>query len=133
MSENQKDNRYDHGVEIMKGMMGKNGNKIINELQQLHPDIAHLVIAGYADIYGRSGLEKKETAIVILTALIVQGATDQLYAHTYTALNMGLTPNEILEIVIQCTAYIGFPRSLSCLKVIQEVIKENGLEFSKLP
>ncbi|KAA9028497.1 carboxymuconolactone decarboxylase family protein [Niallia endozanthoxylica] len=131
MTENHKDNRYEHGVEILKGMMGKNGDKIIDELNQLHPDIAHFVIAGYADIFGRPGLEKKERAIVILTALIVQGQTDQLYAHTYTALNLGLTPNEILEVIIQCTAYIGFPRSLSALKVVQEVLKENGLEFNK--
>ncbi|WP_071394106.1 carboxymuconolactone decarboxylase family protein [Bacillus tuaregi] len=129
MKEKNKGERYDHGRKTMMEMMGASGSDIIEHLQQLHPDIADLVISGYSDIYARPGLEKKQRAIVTLTSLITQGAHEQLHAHTMTALHVGLTPNEILEIIIQCTAYVGFPRALSSLRVVQEVLKDKGLEF----
>jgi 4-carboxymuconolactone decarboxylase len=129
MSDKQKNDRFDHGVETIMEMMGASGSGIIEQLQQLHPDIANLVITGYSDIYARPGLEKKQRAIVTLTSLTTQGSYEQLHAHTYTALHVGLTPNEILEIIIQCTAYVGFPRALSALRVVQQVMKDKGLEF----
>ncbi|WP_394236452.1 carboxymuconolactone decarboxylase family protein [Niallia oryzisoli] len=132
MTDKKKNERYDRGRETMLEMMGPSGSDIIEQLQQLHPDMADLVVSGYSDIYARPGLEKKERAIVTLTSLITQGSYEQLHAHTYTALHVGLTPNEIVEIIIQCTAYVGYPRALSSLRVIQEVLKNKGLEFEKM-
>lgn len=125
-----KDERINQGIKIMKEMVGTSGPDLYELLKQLHPDVANLVMTGYSDIYARPGLEKKQRAIVTLTALITQGASEQLHAHTYTALNAGLKPNEILEIIIQCTAYIGFPRALTALSVVKEVMKNIGMEFN---
>lgn len=130
MSEKQTDERVNHGLEIMQEMMGPTGQAVYEQLKLLHPDVANLVMIGYSDIYARPGLEKKQRAIVTLTALITQGAHDQLQTHTYTALNAGLKPNEILEIIIQCIGYVGYPRALTALKVVHDVLKDNGLGFN---
>ncbi|OMP65649.1 carboxymuconolactone decarboxylase family protein [Domibacillus epiphyticus] len=130
MSEKHRDERINQGIETMKEMMGASGSDIYEQLKQLHPDVANLVMIGYSDIYSRSGLEKKQRAIVTLTALITQGAYEQLKAHTHTALHVGLKPNEILEVIIQCTAYVGYPRALNSLRVVQEVIKDKGMQIN---
>lgn len=51
----------------------------------------------------------------------------QLKAHAGAALNVGVTPVELRELVYLCAPYIGFPKTLNALATINEVFKERGL------
>ncbi|MBU1248177.1 MAG: carboxymuconolactone decarboxylase family protein [Proteobacteria bacterium] len=70
-----------------------------------------------SDIYGRPGLGLREREIATVAALTALGtARPQLKVHVYGALNVGLTREEVLEILMQMAVYAGFPTALNGLK-----------------
>ncbi|MBN6188553.1 carboxymuconolactone decarboxylase family protein [Aneurinibacillus sp. BA2021] len=120
--------RYERGLAVFEKMTGAEGSRIIEQLRTLYPDMADLIITNaFGDIYARDGLDLKQREMVTLSSLITQGATDQLPVHVRAALRVGLTPEEIIEIVLQCAVYAGYPRALSAFHVVMDVYREQSI------
>ncbi len=68
----------------------------------------------FGDIYSRQGLDLKSREIATVAALSAMGNAEppQLKVHINAALNVGCTPEEIVEIIIQMSVYAGFPQQL---------------------
>ena len=67
----------------------------------------------------------QQREIVTLTSLITQGAFGQLEVHLQAALTVGLTKEEITEIIIQCAGYAGFPKAVQAMQMAGEVFERN--------
>src|ERR1700676_5052307 len=65
--------------------------------------------AVYASIWTRPGLSLSDRMICTLTALCCVQYLTQLRQHVAAALNIGIAPQAITEICIQCGIYAGFP------------------------
>jgi 4-carboxymuconolactone decarboxylase len=124
------DIRYEQGMEILKKM---NGNKEFAPLEAIHgfyPDFAKLIVTnGFADIYSRPGLDAEQRELITLSSLITQGANDQLNFHVHAALNVGVTPVEIVELVLHCSAYAGFPKAIGALGIVMQIFKEREIQL----
>lgn len=117
---------YQKGIDILKQMTDDEGMKGINHLQDIFPDFGdRMVDFGFGQIYSRPNLELKLREVVTITALITQGAFEQLNFHINSALRVGLKQEEILEIILQCAAYVGFPKACSALVIAGQIFKEN--------
>lgn len=116
---------YQKGIEILKHMTDDEGMQGIKYLQDIFPDFAEkMVDFGFGQIYSRTNLELKLREVVTITALITQGAFEQLDFHLKAALKVGLKQEEILEIILHCAAYVGFPKACSALGIAGEVFKK---------
>jgi 4-carboxymuconolactone decarboxylase len=51
----------------------------------------------------------------------------QLTGHINAGLNVGLTPEEIVEVIIHCVQYAGFPRAINALTVAKKVFEQRGV------
>ena len=78
------------------------------------------------EIWNRPGLDRRMRSAVTLTALVHGGHLEELGAHVRGALNNGLTPEEIKEILLQSAIYCGVPAANSAFKVAQRVLREAG-------
>ncbi|MGK0465441.1 carboxymuconolactone decarboxylase family protein [Clostridium sp.] len=117
---------YQKGIDILKQMTDDEGMKGINHLQEIFPDFGdRMVDFGFGQIYSRPNLELKLREVVTITALITQGAFEQLNFHINSALRVGLKQEEILEIILHCAAYVGFPKACSALVIAGQIFKEN--------
>jgi 4-carboxymuconolactone decarboxylase len=77
------------------------------------------------DIYSRPALDLKQRELITLTSLITQGAGErQLIFHFKAALHIGWSLEELIEIIIHCAAYSGFPRAAFALEVLQQLNSE---------
>ncbi|MEU7434992.1 carboxymuconolactone decarboxylase family protein [Streptomyces sioyaensis] len=47
--------------------------------------------------------------------------------HLNAALNIGISPKEVVEAIVQTTAYAGFPRALNAISVAKRVFAERGV------
>ena len=122
-------NNYQKGIEILKQMTDDEGMQAIKHLQNIFPDFADkMVDFGFGQIYSRPNLDLKLREIVTITALITQGAFEQLSFHIKAALNAGLKQEEIYEIILQCAAYVGFPKACSALVIAGELFKNKETE-----
>lgn len=69
-------------------------------------------------------LNSKQKSIVSIAALTAVGNMTQLKTELNTGLELGLTINEIKEVLVQMYAYCGFPRSLNGINTFMSVVEE---------
>jgi 4-carboxymuconolactone decarboxylase len=77
--------------------------------------------------YGNIGIRTR--MIAILSVLIGSQALSEYKVMLEAALNAGLTPVEIKEIVYQSVAYVGFGRSYDFLKATNETLLARGIQL----
>ena len=118
--------RYELGIEKFKEIKGDKGEQIVERLKELDPDLARYILEfPFGDIYNRPGLDLKSREIATLAALVALGnAIPQLKVHIHGALNVGLSRQEIIEIIIQMAVYAGFPAALNAMYAAKEVFME---------
>lgn len=123
--------RFKKGMETMKEYVTEDALKQMVEsdaLADIAPDLRKMIVEfAYGDIYSREGLGKKERALVVITAVVAQGAAPQTKTHITRGLHAGLTPQEIVEALLQLVPYIGFPRVQNALTIAQEVFREQNV------
>lgn len=69
-------------------------------------------------------LSGKEKSIIAISSLTAKGELEKLKTELNTGLGVGLTVNEIKEVLVHCYAYCGFPRSIRGLQTFMKVIDE---------
>ncbi len=69
-------------------------------------------------------LNAKQASIVTVAAFTAQGDLENLKGALNTALDNGLTINQVKEVLMQMYAYAGFPRSLNGLNTFKAVVEE---------
>lgn len=123
------DNRYDRGRRKLAEIDGGAGRAVIDALADVAPDLARFVIEfAFGDVYSRDGLDTRSRQLVTLGALTALGGTErQLAIHVGASLNVGLTPEEIVEAIIHTVPYAGFPRALNAMAVARELFAERDL------
>ncbi|MBG9456462.1 4-carboxymuconolactone decarboxylase [Lysinibacillus sphaericus] len=111
--------RFTKGYETIKKYVTKEEAARMIEadaLADIAPDLRKMIFEfAYGDVYSRSGLEAKSCALVVITAVVTQGAAPQTKTHTKRGLHAGLTQTEIGEALLQLSPYIVFPRVLNAL------------------
>jgi 4-carboxymuconolactone decarboxylase len=98
--------------------------------EKLRPVVPKLVelIDGvvYGDLWERPALSKRDRSLITVASLISMRQTDQLRSHLEKALNNGVTPEEISELLTHLAIYAGFPASLSAALVAKPLMQERG-------
>ena len=98
-------------------------------LAEVAPDFAtYLLEFPFGDIYSRPGLDLRSREVATIAALAAMGnAAPQLKVHIEAGLNVGLSREEITEIIMQMAVYAGFPAALNGLFAAKEVFARRGL------
>jgi 4-carboxymuconolactone decarboxylase len=130
-----KRDRYNKGWKKLKEIDGEVGKKVINSLKDISPDLGKFIIEyGFGDIYTRDGLDLKSKEIAVVAALTAMGtAQPQLKVHINGALNTDSSINEVKEVILQMSAYAGFPSCINGMNALKDVLKErqeNGIKDS---
>ncbi|MER6511965.1 carboxymuconolactone decarboxylase family protein [Nonomuraea sp. NPDC001636] len=124
-----REQRYEHGLEVLRKVDGEAGQRVVDALADISPELAHQVVAwAFGEIYDRPGLAPRDRQLVTLGALTALGGCEpQLDVHINAALNVGLTPDEITESLLHSAVYCGMPRALNATFVAKKVFAERGL------
>lgn len=124
--------RISLGRATLGALHGEVGLLYVQRLSEFCPDMADLLLAyPYGSIYARDGLDLKSRQIATIAALTALGdSSHELEIHIASSLRAGLTKQEVVEVLLQMSAYAGFPRALAALKAAQaafaKVEKEGG-------
>lgn len=125
-----KTERFKKGWEKLKEIDGHAGMNVIESLKDISPDLGKYTIEyPFGDIYSRQILDNRTKEIAVVAALAAMGnAEPQLKVHINAALNVGVTEEEIAEIMILMSVYSGFPSALNGTFALKEVLKERATE-----
>lgn len=120
--------RYEKGKKTLESIQNRSVEEIFKELEDIAPDLSRFVVEfPYSEIYTRQEFDLKTREICTVSALTVLGTIPQLKEHINAALNVGNTPTEIVEIIMQMSAYCGFPKSINAMMAAKEVFAERDL------
>lgn len=81
----------------------------------------------FGDVWTRSELSPRDRSLVTLSAIISTGRTAQIGGHTRRALDNGVTPPEIGEIITHLAFYTGWPNAISAVMEVKTVFEERGV------
>lgn len=103
--------RHARGVKTLQSITGSSGEAVVDSLKDIAPDFADWSVAfAYGDVMSRPGLDEPTRQIATVAALTALGtAPAQLQVHIHGALNVGCTPRQIIEAILQMAVYAGFP------------------------
>lgn len=121
--------RFEHGMEILTEVDGEAGRRVIDALADISPELGHQVVSwAFGEIYDRPALPPRDRQLVTLGMLTALGGCEpQLEVHINAALNVGLTPEEIVEALLHSAVYCGMPKALNATFVAKKVFGERGL------
>ncbi|MEL6257714.1 MAG: carboxymuconolactone decarboxylase family protein [Pseudomonadota bacterium] len=82
------------------------------------PALEHL----FGEIWSRPGLALRDRSLVTIAALMVLGREREFAFHLRGALNVGVTPTEIEEMIVHLGYYGGFPTAATARKIAAEFL-----------
>jgi alkylhydroperoxidase/carboxymuconolactone decarboxylase family protein YurZ len=81
----------------------------------------------FGDVWRREELAPRDRSIVTVSALIASGRTAQVGGHVGRALDNGVMPREIGEIITHLAFYSGWPNAISAVVATKEVFDKRGI------
>ena len=119
---------FERGHALLNKIHGTTGQNVLKGISEVSPDLSKFITEyAFGDIYSREALGLRERQIATISSLITLGdAASELKVHMKAGLNVGLSKEELIEIILQMSLYAGFPRAIHAIKVAKEVFE--GLE-----
>ncbi len=124
--------RYEKG-QAMRSLMaqGDPSHYTLPGIDQLAPVLKRIIDeALFGQVWNRPGLDTQHRCMVTISALTALGQLPLLRRHIERSLNLGVTPEEVVEVFIQLTFYVGVPAVETAMRTTKEIFEERGIQFT---
>ncbi|HXT25571.1 MAG TPA: 4-carboxymuconolactone decarboxylase [Candidatus Eisenbacteria bacterium] len=117
--------RYDEGMKTRRSVLGdahvdrslKNRTKFNEPFQDLITRYA------WGEIWNRPGLPKKTRCLLTLSMLVALNRGEEFRMHLKAALSIGVSRDEIQELLLQAAIYCGVPAANAAFHLAEEVFE----------
>ena len=82
----------------------------------------YITAKAWGDVWQRPGLELKTRSMITVAMLIAMGKQHELKGHVRGALNNGVTPAELQEVLLHAAVYCGVPSAVEAFRTAAEVV-----------
>ncbi len=115
--------RRKRGMAILK-KMGR--EELMLDQKALYPDLYEMSVGHlFGDVWARPGLTLRERQLVTLAANIALARPSGNYSHFRSAKHIGITHQEICEVMIQVGHYAGWPTVSNAVRQYTAVLEED--------
>ncbi len=87
----------------------------------------------FGELWRRPGLAPRDRSIVTIAALIARNQTSEMPYYLNLALDNGVKPREISEIITHLAFYAGWANAMSAVSVAKEVFAQRKIGSDQLP
>ena len=77
----------------------------------------------WGNVWQRPGLDLRTRSLITVAMLTALGKQHELKGHVRGALNNGVTPEELREVMLHATVYRGFPTAIDAFRSVTEVVE----------
>jgi 4-carboxymuconolactone decarboxylase len=125
-TETEKKDRLKAGEDELSRLDSLQVDRLKDAYNHFSPELVKFTLEyGYGDIFSRDNLSKKHRQIATIAALTALGnAQPQLKFHINAGINIGLTKENIEDIMLLMTVYSGFPSAINGINILKEVIND---------
>src|SRR5438093_3205406 len=82
----------------------------------------------FGDVWERPELSKRDRSLITVAMLTVMYRTEELRGHIARALDNGVTPDELREVILHATFYGGWPTGVNAGRVAGDVFGQRGIK-----
>jgi 4-carboxymuconolactone decarboxylase len=120
--------RVQRGIEVLERLNRGKPQPVFEAMRQEFPFLADAT-AAYAlgDVWGREGLDARTRQLAASAVFASLGLRGFFKTHAGYALDAGVTPDELKEVIYLITVPAGFPRAIEASQTLQELLDERGL------
>jgi len=117
------DDLHKKGMELRTKLFGEKAARAGDEyLKGFDEEFARFLNEQvFGAIWTRPGLETKTRSFITTAALMALGRAPELKIHMRGALNLGITKDEIKELIIHLSQYSGVPTAVEAIRSLREV------------
>jgi len=105
----------------------------INDTNMVAPALEKYAQGPLAELWQRLGLTPRDRSIVTLAALIARNQTIEMPCYFNLALDNGVKPPEISEIITHLAFYSGWANAMSAVAVAKSVFASRQIGLDQLP
>jgi len=87
----------------------------------------------FGDLWTRPGLTPRDRSVVTVAAMIARNQPIELRFQMALALNHGVTPSELSEIITHLAFYSGWGNAMAAVDVAKDVFERHGVDARQLP
>lgn len=121
---------YQRGIAIRKEVLGDaHVQRSLDAVSEFSRPIQELVTEYcWGEVWSRDGIDRQTRSMLNLAMLTALNRSHELGVHVRGAINNGVTPAQIQEVLIQAAVYVGVPAALESFRVAERVLKEMGAD-----
>ena len=118
--------RFEQGMKVRREVLGdEHVNRAVERTTPFTADFQDLITRyAWGEIWARPGLDRRTRSCITLATLVGLGREEELAMHVRAALRVGLTPDEIKEVLLHSAIYCGVPAANGAFAVAQRVLDE---------
>jgi len=118
--------RYEEGMKTRRAVLGEAHVDATLENRNDFTDAFQDFITRYAwgEIWSRPGLSKETRSMLTLAMMVALNRSEELRLHLRAARNVGVTREQIKEVLLQTAIYCGLPAANSAFHMAMEVFAE---------
>ena len=117
---------YKKGLEIRRDVLGKDYvDQALAKINEFNGPFQEFITRyAWGEIWGRSGLTRRERSLITLAMLVALNREAELRLHVRAAFRNGVTVEELRELLLHSGIYCGIPAANAAIRVAEEVINE---------
>jgi 4-carboxymuconolactone decarboxylase len=116
--------RYEQGLKVRREVLGDaHVDKSLQNRNALNEEFQDLITRyAWGEIWSRPGLSRQMRSMITLAIMVALNREEEFRMHLKAALNNGVTPAQIKEVLLQTAIYCGVPAANKAFHVANEVI-----------
>lgn len=119
------------GLKTLGELTQSDGTGILKRLEEFPALTSGVVDFAYGEVLSRNVIDPRTRQLMTVSALSAQGMlAPQLKIHFAGALNVGVKPEELIEVIYITMIYAGMPKALNAAAVLQEVFRDKGIDMT---
>ena len=107
--------------------------RTVNDSRMVAPVLEKYAQGPLAELWKRASLTPRDRSIVTIVALIARNQTIEMPYYVNLALDNGVKPREISEIITHLAFYSGWPNAMSAVAAAKDVFANRKIAANQLP
>lgn len=124
----------DAGIAVRRAVLGaEHVDRSLANVSEFSRAMQELVTEYcWGAVWSRPGLQRRDRSLLNIAMLTALNRVAELKLHIRGALNNGVTPVEIREVLLQAGVYCGAPAGLEAFRAAEEVLIQHGYDLNAL-
>jgi 4-carboxymuconolactone decarboxylase len=116
------------GLDVMTTLTGTDDPaRVATGMEHRHGALGSFAVDHVlGNLWSRPQLSRRDRSLIVVAFLATIGSRAELEAHVAGALNHGVTPDEVAEIINQVAGYAGFPMAMAATRIVDRVLAERA-------